>query len=77
MNQPVEVHITYRGNKFGKEFYDEHPELHGQYPSHDTFMRIYSALHEKAIRSGATQTLVISENSIKVNGIELQSSEIK
>ena len=67
----VDVRIIYKGKRLSKKFYDEHEEIHKLYPSQKTFNELYRSLINDIQRGGTNQLLEISENSIKVNGTEV------
>ena len=70
MKRPV-ITITFEGKPLSEKFYEEHPEIHHLYPSKEEFMTtLYLPLLQRMQENGEQQVLEISENSIKINGVE-------
>jgi hypothetical protein len=66
----VTVSVLYKGKPLGDKFFNEHPEIQNLYPSKEDFYNLhYLPLLQEARLSGTNVLLVISENSITVNGL--------
>lgn len=71
MNLIPEVHITFKGQPLTQQYFAEHPEIHALYPSKEEFMnRYYLPLVKKQALTNTLQLLEISENSVRINGVE-------
>jgi len=73
----IKVYVADKGSPLSKKLYDENPEIHKLYPSHDTFNEIYRSLVGEAIERKTSHLLEISENSIKIDGVIQTSKQIK
>jgi hypothetical protein len=70
MHHPLKIKITYQGAPLTEKYFNEHPEIHGLYPSKEKFMNeIYLPLIKKAEELNTEYIVEISESGIHTEEI--------
>lgn len=70
MHHPLNIKITYQGAPLTEKFYNNHPEIHGLYPSKEKFMNeIYLPLLKKSTNDNTHFNIEISEHGVEIKKI--------
>lgn len=70
MYNTPKVIVTYQGQRLSATYFKEHPEIHHLYPSKEVFQNsIYLPVLNRGYATNTDQTIEISENGVKVNGV--------